>query len=119
MFLFFFRCKRSGYVNGMVGTLKMYENTTIYLQTDSKLVPVFPEHQPKTGKLYYPICPFHTTTVHKIQGQTLSHVTIVFDKEYIAPGIGYVAISRVRSLKDVVPLLRVTKNHFRPITNKK
>ena len=45
-------------------------------------------------------------------GQTLGHMTLAFDIRMLSPGVGYVALSRVSSLDNIVPLLRLRKSHF-------
>ena len=57
------------------------------------------------GSQYYPIMAGYASTFHKVMGQTLLHVTLVFDARVLSQGIGYVALSRVSSLDNVVPLL--------------
>ena len=44
--------------------------------------------------------------------QTLEHITLAFDIHMLSPAIGYVALSRVSSIDNVVPLLRLRKSHF-------
>ena len=41
-------------------------------------------------------------TIHKSQGQTLNRVVITTDRATFAPGMLYVAISRVRRLSDLI-----------------
>ena len=86
------RCKSTRYVNGVVGKLKSYANRTLFLEVGPSVVPVFPVYTSEC-KLYYPITPAYAFTVNKMQGETLEHVTLVFNKEFAGPGIGYVAIS--------------------------
>ena len=45
-------------------------------------------------------------------GQAVEHVTRVFDMGMLSPAGGYVAVSRVSSLDNVVPLLRLRRSHF-------
>ena len=45
-------------------------------------------------------------------GQTLEHITLAFDIRMLSPAVGYVALSRVSSIDNVVPLLRLRKSHF-------
>ena len=44
--------------------------------------------------------------------QTLEHITLAFDIRMLSPAVGYVALSRVSSFDNVVPLLRLRKSHF-------
>ena len=101
-------------MNGVTGKVKMWDNAIIYIETDSYVVPVFQVHDETTGKQYYPVLAAYATTVHKVQGQRLKHVTIVFEHEFTTKGLGYTAISRVKELKNVVPLLKLCRDHFIP-----
>ena len=64
------------------------------------------------GQEYFPIVPGYASTVHKVIGQALQHVTLAFDISMLSPAVGYVALSRVSSIDNVVPLLRLRKSHF-------
>ena len=44
--------------------------------------------------------------------QTLEYITLAFDIRMLSPAVGYVALSRVSSIDNVVPLLRLRKSHF-------
>ena len=74
------------------------------------MLPIFPVYD--NGVCYYPIVPGYASTVHKIVGQDLAHVTLVFDLKKLLSAVGYVAISRVNSINNIVPLLRLRKSHF-------
>ena len=74
------------------------------------MVPAFPVHHDRQP--YYPIVAGYCFTMHKVMGQTLPHVTLVFDSQFLSPAVGYVALSRVSSLDNVVPMLRLRKTHF-------
>ena len=64
------------------------------------------------GQEYFPIVPGYASTVRKVIGQALQHVTLAFDISMLSPAVGYVALSRVSSIDNVVPLLRLRKSHF-------
>ena len=64
------------------------------------------------GQEYFPIVPGYASTVHKVISQALQHVTLAFDISMLSPAVGYVALSRVSSIDNVVPLLRLRKSHF-------
>ena len=64
------------------------------------------------GQEYFPIVPGYASTVHKVIGQALQHVTLAFDISMLSPAVGYIALSRVSSIDNVVPLLRLRKSHF-------
>ena len=96
------RCKRTKYVNGAAGTVSYRHGDVFFIQSKDVMIPVFPVYS--SNVKYYPLRPAYASTVHKIQGQTLNHVTLVFDMESITCGMGYVAVSRVPSLDKVVPM---------------
>ena len=83
---------------------------TIFIKTTNAIVPVFPVYS--NGLEYFPIVAGYASTIHKVMGQSLQHVTLVFNMRMLSPAVGYVALSRVSSLDDVVPLLRLRKSHF-------
>ena len=64
------------------------------------------------GQEYFPIVPGYASTVHKVIGQALQHVTLAFDISMLSPAVGYIALSRVSSIDNVVPLLWLRKSHF-------
>ena len=95
----------------MTGRVKYCEGNTIFVQNNSgEVIPVFPVYC--EGRQYFPIVPAYASTVHKIMGQTLQHITLVFDIRTLSLTVGYVALSRVSSLDNVVPLLGLRKSHF-------
>ena len=106
----FHRCKERLTVNGMTGKVKYIDGNTIFVETANAMVPVFPVYT--HGQEYFPIVARYASTIHKVMGQTLQHVTLAFDMRMLSPAVGYVALSRVSSLDNVVPLLRLRKSHF-------
>ena len=94
----------------MTGKVKYVQGNTIFVQTSEAIVPVFAVYS--NGLEYFPIVAGYASTIHKVMGQTLTHVTLVFDMRMLSPAVRYVALSRVSSLDDVVPLLRLRKSHF-------
>lgn len=60
------------------------------------------------GQEYHSIVAGYASTVHEVMGQTLSHMTLAFSNK--SPAIGYVALSRVFSLDNIVS--HMTKTHF-------
>ena len=106
----FHRCKERLVVNGMTGKVKYIEKNIIFVETANAMVPVFSVYC--DGQEYFPIVAGYASTIHKVMGQTLQHVTLAFDMRMLSPAVGYVALSRVSSLDIVVPLLRLRKSHF-------
>ena len=94
----------------MTGKVKYIDGNTIFVQTANVIVPVFPVYS--DGQEYFPIVAGYAPAIHKVMGQTLQHVTFVFDMRMLSPAVGYVALSRVSSLDNVVPLLWRRISHF-------
>lgn len=107
------RCKATGYVNGTTGIIRYYRGHTWFIESAGKMIPIFPIYD--GGDMVYPLRPGYASTVHKIQGQTLRHVTLVFNKKVLTPGVGYVAVSRVRSIDKLITMFRLSRDHFRPV----
>ena len=74
------------------------------------MVPVFSVY--RDGQEYFLIVAGYASIIHKVMGQKLQHVTLAFDTRMLSPALGYVALSRVSSLANVVPLVRLRKSHF-------
>ena len=94
----------------MNGKVKHIDGNTIFIQTSNVMVPVFPVHRGRQE--YYPIVAGYASTIRKVMGQTLQHITLAFDIRMLSPVVGYVALSRVSFLDNVVPLLRLRKSLF-------
>ena len=94
----------------MTGKIKYFEGNIIFIQSSNKIIPVFAVFD--QGQQYFPIVVGYASTVHKVMGQTLQHVTLAFDIRILSPAVGYVALSRVSAIDNVVPLLRLRKSHF-------
>lgn len=83
----------------------------IFIQNNSnEIILVFPVYCEE--QQYFTIFAAYASTVHKIIGQTLEHINLVFDIPMLSLTIGYIVLSRVSSLYNVVPLLRLRKSHF-------
>ena len=91
----------------MVGKVQYCEGQHIFIKCGEKVVPVFPAYHNRQP--YYPVVAGYCFTILKVMGQTLPRVTLVFDFRFLSPAVGYVALSRVSSLDNVVPMLRLRK----------
>ena len=80
----------------MAGKVKYCEGQHIFIRCGEKVISVFPVYNNRQP--YYPIVAGYSFTVHKVMGQTLPHVTLVFDTRFLSPAVGYVALSRVSLL---------------------
>ena len=94
-------------INDMTGHC---DGQTIFIKSGDNLIPVFPVY--REGTPYYPLVPAYCFTVHKVMGQTIPHITLVFDSKYLPPAVGYVALPRVSHIDNDVPMLRLRKSHF-------
>ena len=94
----------------MNGRVHDCEGQTIFINSGCKIIPVFPIYRDRTS--YHPMVAGYCFTIHKIMGQTLKHITLVFDTRHLAPAVGYVALSRVSPINNVVPMIRLRKTHF-------
>ena len=106
----FDRCKERLVVNGMAGKVKYIDGKTIFIKAANAMMPVFPVY--RDGQQYYPIVAGYASIIHKVMGETLQDITLEFDMRMLSPNLGYIALSRVSSLDNVVPLLRLRKTHF-------
>ena len=86
------------------------EGQNIFIKSGDIIVPVFPVYRDRVP--YYPIVAGYSSTIHKVMGQTLPHVTLVFDSRFLTLAVGYVALSRFSCLDNVEPMLRLRKTHF-------
>ena len=77
----------------------------VWLYTDPD-----PDHQRAT---YFPIRIGYASTIHKVQGATLKHVTIWLDIPGMK-GAGHVALSRVQHDEDYLIAGGVGPEHFQP-----
>ena len=103
------RDKQRNIVNGQIANVHTFHNGTILLKLPgNKLVATSPS--PNGSRTCYPFRIAYGTTMCKAQGQTLEKAILWFDIDHIPPGTGYVALSRVRRLTDV--LFLTIKNLF-------
>ena len=111
--------KERGFVNGRSVTVIAMKRKGILVQTDNgHNLMVYPAHDfsPSgiaTGPAYFPVRLGYSTTLHKIQGATLPHVTIWLDCPFVRAA-GYVALSRVQYDKDWRFVGQLEPYHFLP-----
>ena len=99
--------KEHGFVNGMGATVQCMRRSGVQVLTDHGQVllvhPVTHETWLPDGSCRkttaFPLRLGYSTTLHKIQGATLSHITIWMDVPFIRAAL-YVALSRVQHDRD-------------------
>ena len=70
----------------MTGKIKYFEGNIIFIQSSNKIIPVFAVFD--QGQQYFPIVAGYASTVHKVMGQTLQHVTLAFGVRILSPAVG-------------------------------
>ena len=110
--------KRQDFVNGMTATVEAYHDESGCLQVKTRTgkrlaVPCIRERIEGFDVDYFPIRIGYASTIQKVQGQTLEHVTIWLDKPF-CKAAGYVAMSRVKTDADYLIAGPVTTRHFVP-----
>lgn len=92
------RNKKIGFVNGMAATvLGVTVKGYIRVRTDQgREIAIHPWTPPDSmsGQAYFPLRVGYASTLHKVQGMTLEHITLWLDAKN-APAAAYVALSRV------------------------
>ena len=94
----------------MTGKVLYCEGQIIFPKCGQNIVLVFPVYC--NCMSYYQIVAGYSSTIHKVMGQTLPYITLVFNCRYLTPALGYVAFLRDSSLHKVVPMLQLRKTHF-------
>ena len=64
---------------------------------------------------HFPVRLGYAGTIHKVQGDEFSHITIWLDRK-CAPAAGYTALSRVQTQRDYLLGGKLTREHFVPAT---
>ena len=110
--------KRNGITNGQLATVVTMENSTIVLKLRNgniagiHLVTGETENRPFVS---YPIVPAYASTICKVQGQTLNKIVLWLDCQVVPHGAAYVAMSRIRALKDLMFLVMPKANQIKPV----
>ena len=86
--------KRIGFVNGMAARVIGMQNGNVIVRTSQgRRIPVHPIHSAE-GVAYFPLRAGYASTLHKVQGDTLKHITLWLDVPNTSAA-AYVALSRV------------------------
>jgi len=105
--------KKIGFVNGMGAEVISKGNAGLFVWTDQgKRIMITPwtnEH----GVIVYPFRLGYASTLHKVQGATLKHITLWLDIPNL-PASAYVALSRVQRDADWRFIGNPCRHHFTP-----
>ena len=86
--------KEVGFVNGMQATVLGMENGNVIIRTDQgRRLAVHPWTS-ENRVAHFPMRLGYASTLHKVQGATLKHITLWLDTANV-PAAAYVALSRV------------------------
>ena len=105
--------KPAGFVNGMGAEVLGMTDVGMLVRTDQRQVLMV---HPWTNENWVTVYPFrlgYASTLHKVQGATLDHITLWLDFKNL-PASAYVALSRVRKDKDWRFIGDPGKHHFTP-----
>ena len=111
--------KEDDFVNGMAATVVGYDDRSrrleVITRTKQRLAVYMVTHELEDGRKVacFPVRLGYATTVPKVQGMTLPHVTIWLD-HHACRAAAYVAMSRVQTDKDYLIAGFVRVNHFMP-----
>ena len=110
-------CKDTGFVNGVQAVVEDYDSVwdgVRLLTTSGKRLTSYRKHDPDLGGVaYHCLRPGYCTTIIKVQGAELKHVTVWLDVPGV-PGAAYTALSRVRAASDYLIGGNVNEKHFTP-----
>ena len=105
--------KQIGFVNGMGATVLGMVNNNVEVRTDQgRRLMVHPWTSP-AYKVHYPFRLGYASTLHKVQGATLKHITVWLDVANM-PAAAYVALSRVEYDSSWQFVGDPTVHHFTP-----
>ena len=113
--------KPNAFVNGMMGTVRRMRRHGVEVLTDAGVVVLVHRYTQdyelhdgrKAQTTYLPMRAGYATTLAKIQGATLSHITVWLDAPFVEAA-AYVALSRVQKDEDWRFLGTVTHHHCVP-----
>jgi hypothetical protein len=108
-------------VNGQQATVHCIRNATIFLKLPrGQIVPIYPVTYLDKDKIpctCYPFTTCYALTITKAVGLILDKVIVWLDILNIRPGMAYVALSRLRELKNLILLTRITSRQCVPVQN--
>ena len=105
--------KPIGFVNGMPATVLGMQNSNVIVRTQPGRVMAIHPWTSESRVMHYPMRIGYSSTLHKVQGATLDHVTVWLDVAN-CPAAAYVALSRVEYDKNWRFFGNPGVHHFTP-----
>lgn len=100
-------------MNGKVGSVLDIVANVVFVKLNHG--PVIPVPTIRTDEgLCAPLIRGHAMTIAKSMGSTIPHVTLYCEENMSAPGCGYVAMSRVKTLDKFLMMGFPCRKYFRP-----
>ena len=112
------RDKEFHVVNGQAATVVTMQNQTVFLKLPSEnIVAVYPVTSTVDGNrtTCHPFVPAYASTICKVQGQNLGKIILWLDCPFVPKGSAYVALSRIRQLKDPYFISKTDPEQYKPI----
>ena len=110
------RDKSNGFVNGQLCTVHSVQGGTVLAHhPHGHIINIYPITSSTSTSIYYPFGPAYSSTVAKVQGQTLNNVILWVDTQTTPPGTCYVALSRVRTIDNLLFLTELYEHQFIPV----
>ena len=107
--------KTRDYVNGMEGTVVGVYRSGVRVKTKTGYEPMIYPWTDETKVTFLPMRLGYASTLLKVQGATLDHVTMYLDVANVEAA-GYVAMSRVKRDRDWRFVGNPSVHHFTPAT---
>ena len=105
--------KEIGFVNGMGATVLGMDKRNVIVRTDQGRVLAVHPWTSENRVVHYPLRMGYASTLHKVQGATLKHITVWLDVANF-PAAAYVALSRVEHDADWRYVGNPGVHHFTP-----
>ena len=112
------RDKELHVVNAQAATVVTMQNKTVFLKLPSEnIVAVYPVTRTVDGHTTtcYPFVPAYASTICKVQGQNQGKIILWLDCPFVPNGTAYVALSRIRELKDLYFISKTDPEQYKPI----
>ena len=105
------------YINGMQVTIQGWNSRTQAVRVETKSGRIFDMTKwcdlDLNGMVYYPLRIGYASTILRMAGAELDHVTVYLDYPNVAAA-AYTAMSRVATLKQIAFGGKITADHFAP-----